>query len=237
MTGYMEPDELLAELRRLQGDMPEPSQLPQISQDFLDWYGRLRALLVITNPRHGVTLNTQEIYFGQPLLRGGSIQQIRTLLTNEVQRLEIMLGPQIQPVYGPGAQYDFYRNLRAIIQSAEQEIFLIDNYIDRDALDLYCGDLPAIRARVLTHRYFNTLEPVLKLLSAKNEGIEVRDSEELHDRVIFIDQRECWVVGASFKDAADNKPTYIAPLPADVVEIKLDAYNGIWERADPAREN
>ena len=110
--------------------------------------------MVVANSKYGLELGSQEYRLAYPLFRGDAVQQIRMILTNELKRLEFILGDQIQPIYGPGAQYDFYRNLKGLIQSAERELFLIDPYIDRDSFDLYLGDLdPAVRGRILARNY------------------------------------------------------------------------------------
>lgn len=109
---------------------------------------------------------------------------------------------------------------------------MIDPYLDRDSVDLYLGDLNgAVAARVLTNQYAAQIAPVIRLLEKKHPGIEARKSTELHDRVFFIDGQHCWVIGQSIKDAADKKPTYLAPLPAEVVTLKLGFYESIWDGA------
>lgn len=229
----MEPNEILAELKRLQSSMPAVGRV-QISQGYLDWYGSVKALIVAANPNKELELNVQEASFPYPALRIRAADSIRTILTIEIKRLEVMLGPQIQPVYGPGAQYDFYRNLKAILNTASSEIVLVDPYLDRESFDLYLGDLdPSVHARVLVNKNANSLKPVINVLETKHPGVLVKQSKELHDRVLFIDGRECWVIGQSIKDAADKKPTYIAPLPTDVVADKHKAYQAIWDRAEP----
>ena len=60
---------------------------------------------------------------------------------------------------------------------------------------------------------------------------EVKTSGEIHDRVLFIDDLSCWVMGQSIKDAAKAKPTYLLPLPADISTLKLSHYELIWNNA------
>ena len=59
-------------------------------------------------------------------------------------------------------------------------------------------------------------------------NIELRKSTAIHDRVIFVDDDQCWVLGMSIKDAASKKPTYLAPLAADVIADKRKHYEEIW---------
>ena len=56
---------------------------------------------------------------------------------------------------------------------------------------------------------------------------EVRESLYIHDRGIFIDSNEGWVMGQSIKDCAKNKPTYLIKLrnPNKLREI----YEGMWK--------
>jgi hypothetical protein len=63
--------------------------------------------------------------------------------------------------------------------------------------------------------------------------VEIRTSQLIHDRVIFLDDRSCWVLGQSVKDAAKSMPTYLAPLPSDVIPLKKDVYEQIWSTAKP----
>lgn len=228
----MDPQQVLTSLKQLMENVPDCGSGVAIDQQFLDWYGRIKVLLVSVNPRHEVELDLQQPRLAFPLLRGDAVQQVRMIISNEVKRLEFVLGDQIQPVYGPGAQYDFYRNLKSLIESAERELFLIDPYIDRNSFDLYLGDLDSsVGARVLAHNYASSLEPVIRMLATKHSAIEVRDSDSLHDRVLFVDGTQCWVIGQSIKDAAGKKPTYLAPLPREVVQGKLGFYENIWKDA------
>ncbi len=47
--------------------------------------------------------------------------------------------------------------------------------------------------------------------------------------MIFIDEKTCWILGQSIKDAATGKPTYLAPFN-DVDSIKPH-YENIWSKA------
>lgn len=61
--------------------------------------------------------------------------------------------------------------------------------------------------------------------------VEARKSSSIHDRIIFVDGAQSWVLGASIKDAAAKKPTYLAPLSTDVAAQKIQIYEDIWNAA------
>ena len=227
------PQEILEKLKSLQKNIPHWESPDGISQEYLNWYGEVKVLLLLCNPGNEYGLNLNEGHLPYAYFRKTGVNGIRTLLTTEIKRLEALLGNRIKPVYGPGAQYDFFRNLNKLIQSAQESIFLIDPYINRKAFDLYLGDISAtVKVRVLTHKYASTLTPLIEIISTKNQKLSVKKSDSLHDRVLFKDSAECWVIGQSIKDAADKKPTYLAPLPPDVVVDKLAYYEKIWEIAE-----
>lgn len=112
-------------------------------------------------------------------------------------------------------------------------MLLVDPYLDRKAFDLYVRDVePGIQIRLLVNKFAGDLEPLIRMFEEKpGADIEVRVSNQLHDRVLFVDQQQCWVIGQSLKDAAKQKTTYIAPLGSDVVPDKLAYYEQIWNQA------
>ena len=67
-----------------------------------------------------------------------------------------------------------------------------------------------------------------RMFKGQQKGtFEVRESLYIHDRGIFIDSNEGWVMGQSIKDGAKNKPTYLIKLrnPNKLREI----YEGMWK--------
>ena len=80
----------------------------------------------------------------------------------------------------------------------------------------------------LFSKYAGNLKPALLKFNAQyGSQVEARESQSLHDRLIFIDGVECWVLGASIKDAA-KKATYLAPLEHSVSILKLGYYENTW---------
>jgi hypothetical protein len=63
---------------------------------------------------------------------------------------------------------------------------------------------------------------------AKRGNFELRSSKDVHDRVVFADDR-CWVIGQSIKDAARKKPTYIVEHSG--VAAMKGIYDQIWSGA------
>jgi len=55
----------------------------------------------------------------------------------------------------------------------------------------------------------------------------LRNSNSIHDRVLFADNR-VWVIGQSLKDAARKKPTYMVEHDEPLMR---GLYESIWQAA------
>jgi hypothetical protein len=62
-------------------------------------------------------------------------------------------------------------------------------------------------------------------------GVELRESDGLHDRIVCIEGRSCWVSGQPMKISVRTKQSYLAPLAAEVAELKLNYYQEVWGSA------
>ena len=125
--------------------------------------------------------------------------------------------------------FKYFDNLRKIFQLATSEIFVVHPYLDADFISAYAPFVNAgVSLRLLTgtrKRYLDTLLPAAKALSAAQAlTIAVRSDESFHARFIFIDRKDCYFSGASFKDGAQNAPTIICQI--------FDAIQSMWKTYD-----
>jgi len=136
---------------------------------------------------------------------------------------------QEEKVYEKGQMYDFYRDVRDIIHTAKTEVFLIDAYVDEEALDLYVDKIPnGVKIRILTNRPQGNFLAIAKKFKAKpHVAFEVRQSGDCHDRLFFVDN-VCWVTGQSVKDAG-KKPTYLIKIESN--ELFRIVFEKLWGSA------
>ncbi|MBK6907595.1 MAG: hypothetical protein IPH08_11165 [Rhodocyclaceae bacterium] len=158
---------------------------------------------------------------------------VLTTLHEAVASRENTLPSQPGQIFGPGAVYDFFKALNELVESASKSLFIIDPYMDNGIFDGYLTNLrQGIGTRLLVSRYAESVRVAAETFRTQRAtSVEVRRSSEIHDRVIFIDDAQCWVLGASIKDAAAQKPTYLAPLSSDVIPEKLRIYEALWRAA------
>ncbi len=160
------------------------------------------------------------------------VQEFDLFLKNCIEELELDLPSGHKGVYEAGQQFQFFADLADFIGGATDEVFIIDPYLDEEHLSLYGRRVrDGVLFRVLTNvnrmksAARASLESVGKKLKASHDDFEMRSSTNIHDRIVFIDDR-AWVTGQSFKDAAKSKPTYIIELN-DAVSFKK-VYETIW---------
>jgi hypothetical protein len=154
-------------------------------------------------------------------------------LRTAIARLELEMPQPQSKVYGPGESYDVYRDLAEIMSKATKEAFIVDPYANEEVFTLYLEKIPGtVKTRLLTGTPSSALRAVKGKFGARpNIQVEARMSSEIHDRVIFIDGSECWVLGQSIKDAAIKKPTYMIPIPFGAVTDMSRLYETIWQKA------
>lgn len=132
-------------------------------------------------------------------------------------------------IYKENSSFDFHNDLKDIIKRAKKEIFIIEPYIDEDILELTLRGVDSnLDIKILS----NSNNPKGKFVKVANKfssqhkgSFEAREIDKIHDRGVFIDTDEGWVIGQSFKHGG-KKPTYLIKLKDSK---KLESiYRRIW---------
>ncbi len=159
------------------------------------------------------------------------IKEYEALLKASIETLRLQLPEEeIKGAYAPGNEYEFYRDLSSLIQVATNDIFFVDAYLDEQLFNLYVSKVSAnTKVRILSTNIGANVEAVARMY-VKNRPLKMRSSQNVHDRVVFIDQRG-WVTGQSIKDAARKKPTYLIELDEPTLSSVRDIHEQIWTAA------
>lgn len=224
---------LLTELRALVKNMPDFKAYTPSSHDHWEWLGKAHALVAQWDRNEAFSVRSSTAYVPIDLMREANVAQILGILFRAIADLELQIPEQLDQAFGPGAVYDFLKALRDLMASARKSIFVVDPFLDEQIFDAYITSVsPQVIVRLLAHKYATALKPALAMFVVQTKmSVEIRISSAIHDRVVFLDDRTCWVLGQSIKDAAKLKPTYIAPLSIDVVQKKIIDYEQIWSTA------
>ncbi len=230
----MEPEILLANLRALIERVPNFDKYSPSSQEHLLWLGQGYALIQRWDRYEAVGYKSACDFMPMEVNRATNISNVVGIIYRAIADLELKVPDKGKVSFAAGEVYDFFKELNNLIRSADSKVFIIDPYLDHTVFDQYVvSKKPEVTIRLLiTKNAENVKAAAEKYRSQHGETVDVRKSRKIHDRVIFIDDFSCWVVGQSIKDAAKAKPTYLSPLSPDVVSIKLHEYNEIWNTSD-----
>jgi hypothetical protein len=136
-------------------------------------------------------------------------------------------------LYGPGEFAELARDLVKIVAAAQSSLFIVEPYASAKLFTEPLGEAdPAVDVRLLTKKAPLDLSQASVDFAAKRQGrLELRRTSDIHDRVIFVDDRDCWVLGQSMKNAATSMPTYLLPVVA--VNGMVNLYEKLWAAAVP----
>ena len=152
------------------------------------------------------------------LLQGYVIKKERTLITNEnyvrlinkveslderVSNIENNYKPQEfknSQLFFDGQLYDAYTLIQSIFESANSEIIIIDNYVDRTILDRLVVKNNNVQVIIYTSLNTRLLGRDINTFNSQYGGLYVKYTTNVHDRYIIIDQNKIYHLGHSIKD-------------------------------------
>jgi hypothetical protein len=209
----MKKDQLLAEIDEILRTMPPRESLVGGGDENGPWLGRAAAAINRWNIAYdaAVTIAVEGVQSGSMLSAPRGISKLLGLLHQARADLRMEVGP-LTVVVAQGQVFDYFDEVRKVIEPAQSEVFFVDSYLDAEFVSRY---LPHVRAGVVVRLFggpkrMTTLLPAVAAF-AQQSGltIHVRSSDKLHDRYVFVDQTACYVSGASFKDGAKNAPAML----------------------------
>jgi len=120
--------------------------------------------------------------------------------------------------YTPKDEYDAYKDIKQILQTAKNEVFIVDPWVDESLFELYIEKIPNnVIIKILTKNPSSNFITVGKKLQ-KKLSIQIATNSALHDRHIFVDGR-AWQLGSSLKDIAKSKPSTMIEVETTKKEV------------------
>ena len=98
-------------------------------------------------------------------------------------------------IFFEGQIYDAYSLMRKIFEKAEESIVIIDNYVDKNILDILSKT--SRNVTLITNKYNNVDYEKYK---EQYNNIAIVVNNSFHDRFIILDKKVLYHSGASFKD-------------------------------------
>ena len=172
------------------------------------------------------------------LLQGYVINEKRSLVTNEnyvrlinkveslderVSNIENNYKPQefkASQLFFDGQLYDAYTLIQSLFELANNEIIIIDNYIDRTILDRLVVKKNNVQVTIYTSSNSRLLGKDINTFNSQYGGLDVRYTTNVHDRYIIIDQNKIYHLGHSIKDLG-KKIFSISESDSNLINILL----------------
>lgn len=226
---------LLEKLRGLLQNAPPLEGRGSYGQDQFAWLGRASSLISSWDEKEGLHFGIACKFMAGNMNRQANFGTIFTTIHKAIASIEEAFPCNVEQSFGLGAMYDFFKALNELVASAKRSLFIVDPYMDAEIFDGYlCALTPGKAVRLLVKKSAGNVQVAAEKFQAQNStAIQVHKSSQIHDRLVFVDELQCWVLGASIKDAAIKAPTYLAPLATDVSLDKLRYYEDIWARSMP----
>ena len=107
-----------------------------------------------------------------------------------------------------------------MIQKAEQEIILIDGYVDVSTLNVLAKKQPGVAVTIYTFTKTKLTAQDVAVFNMQYPKLEVKHTNIFHDRFLILDGKTVYHIGASLKDA--GKKCFGITLMGDVAVALLE---------------
>jgi hypothetical protein len=145
---------------------------------------------------NGYAINTHKITEQRLSNLESDMQEVKSHIKNSTLELE-------QGIFYDGQIFDAYIFVNNLLESAQNEVVLIDNYIDHSIFTL-CSKYPNIRFTIYTQSINKHLQLDYDKYKKQYKNIELKSSKSFHDRFLIIDNSEIYHIGASLKDLGNK---------------------------------
>jgi hypothetical protein len=225
-------EQLLVEVEDILRAMPSRQSLGNDDPDILAWIGRASAIVHAWNSTRAIV-----VFDGYVKNLGASSSReydegYRGLITtlNQVRHdLRMKTSGPLTVAIGQGSVFDYFDEVRKVIETAHSGILFIDPYLDAEFVARYLPHVASgVAVRLLTRERISTLMPAVALMRQQSGlSIEVRSAAGFHDRYVIVDGLTCYHSGASFKDGAKKAPTTLTQVTDAFVAVS-ETYEQLW---------
>jgi len=230
----MKDEELLCEIEDILRNMPSRDSIHFQSDENYSWFGRVAAVLEEWDSIKGTMarINIDNIQNSMSLVSEDGLRKTITTLHQARHNLRMKTSGPIGVAVSNGMVFDYFDEIRKIIESATQDILFIDPYLDAEVVSRYIVHVKkGVVIRLLAREKLKTLIPAVNTYKMQEkQDIEVRSAPAFHDRYIIIDKNSCYQSGASFKDGAKKSPTTITQI-TDAFNAVFSIYEDLWKNA------
>lgn len=229
----MNQEELLGEVEDILRTMPDRATLRHPTDENFAWLGRVSAFIEAWDAPKQIPLGAAMNQFHGQMARDAQegLRKILTLLHQARHDLRMKTIGPVNAALGHGDVFDYFDEIRKIIEPAKQDLFFVDPYLDAEFVSRYLPHVVAgVTIRLFTRERLRTLLPAVDMYARQSgTAVQVRSAPDFHDRYVIVDRAECYQSGASFKDGAKKAPTTLTQI-TDAFPVVLQTYEDLWDK-------
>ena len=121
-----------------------------------------------------------------------------------------------QKIFFEGQVYDAFSLFIDIIKKADNEIILIDNYVDIETLNILSKKNSNVNVQIYTKQNTKLSSRDVNKFNSQYPKLEIKYTDKFHDRFLILDKKLIYHIGASIKDAG-KKCFGITMIKYDVI--------------------
>jgi len=231
------PAQLLAEVEDVLRTMPPGHNFGDDQPEHFAWLGRASAVINAWNPIKAVAhFEPQIAKMNSRLAKDveAGVRAVLTMLNQARHELRMQTVGPLTIAVATGAVFDYFDELRKVVETAKTELFFVDPYLDAEFVSRYLPHaMQGVSVRLLGRERMSQLMPaVAQFRQQTSTVVEVRSALGFHDRYLIADRAACYHSGASFKDGAKKAPTTLTQI-VDALPAVLATYENIWANGIP----
>jgi hypothetical protein len=227
----MNDEQLLMELEDLLRNTPPKHSIRKETPENFSWLGRAAAALEAWNMVKGsvAKVDINNIQSANIILYSDGYRKTLTVIHQAIHELRMKTTGPLNVAVGTGGVFDYFDEIRRILESANTDVLFIDPYLDAEFVSRYLPNIKdGVTIRLLGREKLKTLIPAVEAYSLQNSrNVEVRSAQGFHDRYVFIDKGNCYQSGSSFKDGAKKSPTTLTQI-TDAFSAVQSTYENLW---------
>lgn len=118
-----------------------------------------------------------------------------------------------QKIFFDGQIWDAHILFVRLLKQAKKKIVLVDGYVSVETLDLLSHKNNGVEVFVWTKPSGKVTQTDIDRFNAQNPSVQLKYTQAFHDRFLILDDKHCYHIGASIKDA--GKKTFAINLFED----------------------
>jgi hypothetical protein len=240
----IDPESLYLQLGQLIAEMPVLGGTEPLTPDIYRWLGKAAHLVAESGNRVDAIQLTVASDNLKGLLRDGNSHQITAIVYRALATAEANAPAAARGAFiGIGAEFDALKAIGEVLKQANQNVLIVDAYLDEKALTDFAPLAPEnVRIRLLSDRAsakMSSLQPAAERWTKQfgtNRPLELRLSapRALHDRLIVADDGVgVWSLTQSLKDFAGRSPALVQKVDTELAGAKVDFYMQLWNTSTP----